>query len=178
MKSLFVVLTTVALAAAMATTGVAKNGGAGIYAIVDTVTFEPNNISPERIRISGLFAVPVRMSSGDYAPPKRGYLYFRTVPGREQAARKDWASLRSVAGTGEVVGFTDYWVPNPHDVNGNPHHSLQVTVHNERDAASPDDYPLSLPEFLSVTGGLVRAGNPAFDTIVMKQLKGVTAGRD
>jgi len=39
MKSLSVVLTTGALAAAMASTGAAKNGGAGIYAIVDTVTF-------------------------------------------------------------------------------------------------------------------------------------------
>ena len=172
MKSLFVVLTT-GLIAAMATTGVAKNGGAGIYAIVDTVTFEPSNISPERIRISGLFAVPVRMSSGEYAPPKHGYLYFRTVPGREQAARKDWAALRSLAGTGEVVGFTDYWVPDPHGANGNPHHSLEVTVHTQGNAAAAEDYPLSLPEFLSVGGGLVRAGHPAFDTIVMKQLKGV-----
>jgi hypothetical protein len=35
-----------------------------------------------------------------------------------------------------------------------------------------------LPEFLAVDGDLVRAGNPAFDTIVMKQLKGAMAGRD
>lgn len=178
MKSVFVLLTTAVLAATMATTGVAKNGGVGIYAIVGNVAFEPNKTSPERIRISGLFVVPIRMSSGDYAPPKRGFLYFRTVPGGETAARKDWTALTSVAGTGEVVGFTFYWVPNPHDPGGNPHHSLEVTVHNEGDAASPDDYPLSFDEVLSADSGLVKAGNPAFDTMVMKQLKGVAPRRD
>jgi hypothetical protein len=166
------------LTAAMSTTGIAKNGGVGIYAVVDKVAFEPDSTSPERVRIDGTFVVPIRMSSGNYAPPKRGFMYFKTVPGREDATRRDWAALTSVAGTGEVIGFAFYWVPNPNDPGGNPHHSLEVTVHSNGGAASPDDYPLSLAEVLSAENGIVKAGNPAFDTIILKQLKGVAAGRD
>jgi hypothetical protein len=177
-KSIVLLLTAGMLTAAMNTTGIAKNSGVGIYAIVDTVAFEPDKTSPERVRIDGVFVVPIRMSSGDYAPPKRGFLYFKTVPGREKAARRDWAALTSVAGTGEVIGFAYYWVPGPHDPGGNPHHSLEVTVHSNGSAASPADYPLSFAEVLSAENGIVKAGDPAFDNILIKQLKGVAAGRD
>jgi hypothetical protein len=117
-KSILPLLTAGMLTAAMSTTGIAKNGGVGIYAIVDKVTFEPDGASPERVRIDGTFVVPIRMSSGNYAPPKRGFLYFTTVPGREDAARRDWAAPTSVAGTGGVIGFAFYWVPNPRDPSG------------------------------------------------------------
>jgi hypothetical protein len=177
-KSIVPLLTAGMLTTAMNTTGIAKNGGVGIYAIVDNVAFEPDRTSPERVRIDGTFVVPIRMSSGNYAPPKRGFMYFQTVPGRENAARRDWAALTSVAGTGEVIGFAFYWVPNPHDPAGNPHHSLEVTVHSNGSAASPDDYPLSFAEVLTAENGIVKAGNRAFDTIVLKQLKEVAAGRD
>jgi hypothetical protein len=176
-KSIVPLLAAGLLTAAMNTTGIAKNGGVGIYAIVDKVAFEPDRASPERVRIDGTFVVPIRMSSGDYAPPKRGFLYFKTVHGRENAARRDWAALTSVAGTGEVIGFAYYWVPDPH-TGGNPHHTLEVTVHSSVGAASPDDYPLSFAEVLSGENGIVKAGHPAFDSIILKQLKGVAAGRD
>ena len=124
----------------------AKCATLGIYAIVDQVTFEPNERSPEFIRISGLFVVPVRLSSGAYHQPKKGYLYFRIRPEREEAIRKDWAQLKHFAGTGEVVAFAEYWVPNPNDPQGNPHHSLEVTVHAEGESSpTPDIYPIPLP---------------------------------
>jgi hypothetical protein len=174
MKSLLVSLTIGALATALTIRVVAKGtSGVGIYGVIDKVAFEPNATSPDRIRVSGLFVVPLRMSSGEYSPPQRGFLYFKIVPGHEQAARKDWAALTSVAGTGEAVGFTFYWVPNPLDPNGNPHRSLEVTVHNDGDAASPDDYPLAFDEVhRPAISGLVKPDNPAFDPIVMKQLDG------
>ena len=56
----------------------------GIYAIVDKVVFEPDEKSPERIRIWGVFVVPVLMSSGHYKEPQRGYLYFRIAPSEEE----------------------------------------------------------------------------------------------
>jgi hypothetical protein len=171
-KSIVPLLTAGMVTAAMTTTSIAKNGGVGIYAIVDKVAFEPDTSSPERVRIDGTFAVPIRMSSGDYAPPKRGFLYFKTAAGREHAARRDWAALTSVAGTGEVIGFAFYWVPDAH-TGGNPHHTLEVTVHRNGAAASPDDYPLSFAEVLPKENAIVKAGNPAFDTVVLKQLKGV-----
>jgi len=134
----------------------AKGNSIGIYAVVDQVTFDQDGPSPNTIRISGVFVLPVPMSSGDYKPPQRGYLYFRVPPGVEQAARarKDWAQLKTVAGTGRVVGFAFYWVPNPSDLYGNPHHSLEeVSVRTGGDAASPDVYPLSHPK------GVVQAGD-------------------
>jgi hypothetical protein len=128
---------------------VAKGVSVGIYAIVDQVTFEPNGSSPNFVRISGVFVVPVRMSSGSYQRPQKGYLYFRIAPGTEQATRRDWSELRAVAGSGKVVAFGDYWVPNPDDPQGNPHHSLEVTVHAEGDSATPEVYP--------IPGGVMKA---------------------
>jgi hypothetical protein len=119
----------------------AKNASTGIYAVVDQVTFESDGASPDLIRISGVFVVPV-FSSGQYKPPQRGHLYFRVRPGMEQAIRKDWNELKSFAGTGKVVGFGQYWVPNPADAQGNPHRSLEVTVHADKNFPSPESYPL------------------------------------
>jgi hypothetical protein len=95
---------------------IAKNASIGIYAIVDHVTFEPDSGMPNSVRISGIFVVP-----GSYVErqlpqsPERGYLYFRIGPGAEQAAQRDWSELKDLAGSGKVVGFGQYWVPNPDD---------------------------------------------------------------
>ena len=121
---------------------IAKNASIGIYAIVDQVTFEPETGPPHSVRISGIFVVPIPMSSGNYRSPQRGYLYFRIAPRTEQATRRDWSELKTLAGSGKVLGFGQYWVPNPDDPQGNPHHSLEVRVHAEGDLASPDVYPL------------------------------------
>jgi hypothetical protein len=106
------------------------------------------------------------MSSGEYQTPQRGYLYFRVSPGAEPAARKDWTQLKAVAGTGQVVGFAFYWVPNPSDPQGNPHHSLEVKVRSDGDAAPPDVYPIPHPK------GVVKAGDHdhAFDEKIGAQL--------
>jgi hypothetical protein len=77
---------------------IAKNASIGIYAIVDRVTFEPAAGPPDSVRISGVFVVPVPMSSGNYRSPQRGYLYFRIAPGTEQATRRDWSELKTLAG--------------------------------------------------------------------------------
>lgn len=88
-------------------------GKPGLYAIIDAVTFEPTERSAERIRISGIFIVPVAVSSGLHMAPLRGYLYLSLVPGVEPATKRDWADLAAVAGTGQVVGFGEYWVSQP-----------------------------------------------------------------
>jgi hypothetical protein len=125
----------------------AKNVSTGIYAIVDQVTFEPEGDAPKFIRISGVFVVPVSMSSGNYRNPRRGYLYFQSASGTEQATRRDWNKLKTFAGSGKVVGFGQYWVPNPNDPQGNPHHTYEVTIHAESDSTAPPDvYPIPKPE--------------------------------
>jgi hypothetical protein len=140
----------------------AKNGSIGIYAVIDEVKLAPDGPTPNLIRISGVFVVPVPMSSGSYKAPQRGCISFRIPSGVEQAARKDWEELKSVAGTGQVVGFAQYWVPNPDDPNGNPHHSLEIIVRSDSDTAPPDVYPLPNPK------GIVTYGDkddPDFDKI-------------
>lgn len=122
---------------------IAKSAGLGIYATVNQVTFEPNDSSPNEIRISGVFVVPVPMSSGDYRAPEKGCLYLRITPGTEELARRDWKQLKSVAGSDQVVAFGQYWVPSP-TTDGNPHHSLNVRVNGTCDSASPDFYPIPL----------------------------------
>jgi len=145
----------------------AKGSGVGIHAVIDQVTFDQDGPSPNAIRISGVFMVPVPMSSGAYQDPQRGFLYFRLASGDEQAVRKEWKQLRAVAGTGRVVGFTFYWVPNPGDPGGNPHHALEVSVHKNGEAASPEDYPLPFPD------GIVQSGEKGghFDERVVAEFQ-------
>ena len=143
----------------------AKRSTIGLYAIVDKVAFEPDENSPERIRIWGVFVVPVPMSSGQYQTPQRGYLYFRIEPGMEQVAKQEWSDLKNLAGTGQGIGFAQYWVANPADPSGNPHHSLEVQVYRDGDAAVPDVYPLPHVRGIVKTGD---KADPDFESIMTK----------
>ncbi len=168
-------LTLVAVASLLSLTSaslIAKNGTIGIYAIIDEVTFAPDGSSPNLIRMSGVFVVPVPMSSGMYKDPQSGYLYFRIPSGMEETTRREWNQLKTTVGTGQVVGFAQYWVPNPADPNGNPHRSLEVIVHRNNDEAPPDIYPLANPK------GIVKRGDkydPDFDKIAAR-LRSLNAG--
>jgi hypothetical protein len=104
----------------------------------------------------------VPLSSGCYKTPQRGYLYFRIPSGMEEPTRRDWNELKAVAGTGEVVGFAQYWVPNPNDPYGNPHHSLEVRVHSDGEVTSPEDYPLPHSRRVVKRGD---KSDPGFDRI-------------
>src|SRR2546426_894233 len=70
----------------------------GIYALVDKVVFEPSESNPERIQIWGAFAFA---AGYDYAydKPKRGFLYYKLNPAKKDTCLKEWADLKSVAGT-------------------------------------------------------------------------------
>jgi hypothetical protein len=112
------------------------SGPIGVYALVDTVAFEPNADRPERIRISGVFSVAVETpdNSTVYSAPQRGYLSF-TLPslpsGNQDLARREWADLRSVAGTRQVVGFGASW-------------GEKVRVRKpDEEAKAPDEYPIA-----------------------------------
>ena len=168
MKPAFASVAVVLLLSLVTAAVFAKSGTIGIYAVIDQVTFEPAGPSPNFIRISGVLVVPVPMSSGQYRSPQRGYLYFRIRPAMEQETRKDWYELKSIAGTGQVVGFAQYWVPNPSDSYGNPHRSLEITVRTDSDATPPDIYPLPNPK------GIVKHGDrddPDFDKIAAQLQK-------
>ena len=167
MKPIFVSFASVLLLSLTTAPALAKDCTIGIYGIIHRVTFEPGNATPSAIRIAGEFVVPVPVSTCGYQAPQRGYLYFRIRPGMEQAMRAEWNRLKAVAGTGRVVGFADYWVPNASDPMGNPHTSLDVRVHSFNDHAPPGAYPLPNSR------GVVERGDkadPAFSSIA-QQLK-------
>src|SRR5713226_2740826 len=119
MRPVLISVTVALLLLLISTSVIAKNATIAIYAVIDAVTFEPDGPLPNFIRISGVFVVPVPISSGQYKSPQRGYLYFRIPPGMEQATRKDWNELKTLAGTGRAVGFGQYWVRIPNDPEGN-----------------------------------------------------------
>ena len=103
----------------------------GVYARVDKVVLEPNATAPERIQISGAFALANKEDRNSYDSAQRGYLYFSCKPGKEEVCRKEWADLKAVAGTGQVIGFGGRSQPRPR-------------VRKAEDKlADPDEYPLN-----------------------------------
>jgi hypothetical protein len=77
----------------------------GIYGFVDRVVFEPNDAKPERIQVWGGFALAKAINRDDYHDADRGCLYFKLRAGEEEICRKEWADLKSVAGTSQIVAF-------------------------------------------------------------------------
>lgn len=142
----------------------AKRGTIGIFAIVESVEIQPQGEAPQRILIRGLFVVPEPMSSGNYQPPQRGYLYFKLPPGQQKLMMQEWRKLQALAGTGEVIGFAQYWqsVPDPANPSGNTNQALIVSVNREGDEAVLDNYPEPNAR------GMKRSGDrydPDFETI-------------
>jgi hypothetical protein len=103
----------------------------GIYALVEKVVLEPGEQAPERAQIWGVFALAQGQRGEAYQPPVRGYLYFSTAPGKEQLCRTEWADLKRLAGTGQIVGFGSRY-------------ELGVRVRRASEkAAAPDTYPIN-----------------------------------
>jgi hypothetical protein len=108
MKKLIPIIAILALAVPLT-----ASGPLGIYGIVERVVFEPNEQAPERLQLWGAFAYAD--GAGDQAlsvsAVKRGYIYFRLSTSDVAAQleidliRREWNDLKSVAGTGQAVGF-------------------------------------------------------------------------
>ena len=77
----------------------------GVYARVDKVVFEPNANAPERIQIWGAFALATKNDRNYYEPAQKGYLYFSLKPGSEDICKKEWADIKAVAGSNQVIAF-------------------------------------------------------------------------
>jgi hypothetical protein len=97
----------------------AASGPLAFYGIIEKVVFEPNEKEAERIQVWGAFAYVDGRSVDGHArtsPASRGYLYFKlrsSIPGfttdaQVELIKKEWADLKSVAGTGQAVGFGRY----------------------------------------------------------------------
>jgi hypothetical protein len=144
MKAVLCVLT---LAAGASVAGpLSASARVGVFAIIDDISFEPSEFRPGRIWITGVFAVPEPMSSGLHRAPERGHLYFSVNPDAPDAARRDWAALKQAAGTGNVVGFGQYWVPHEDSQGRIVNQSLEVQIQEYRSVAVPDPYPVPKTE--------------------------------
>jgi hypothetical protein len=105
-------LSVLSLAAVLAAGISATSGALGVYAIVERVVFEPDEAAPLRLQVWGSFAyveITGQSSGLTTSPARRGYMYFRlptgTRPAPVETVRTEWRDLKSVAGTGEAVGF-------------------------------------------------------------------------
>jgi hypothetical protein len=90
------------------------SGPAGVYGIVSKVVLEPNDKAPERIQIWGAFTLVDGgiASGGKTLTPQKGYLYFELdstmSPSQREAALKEWADFKAIAGTGQAVAFGQF----------------------------------------------------------------------
>jgi hypothetical protein len=120
-----------AAALAVCTAGAALRASdrVAVYARVDKVILEPSTSEPAAIQVWGVFSVAQAGNPNDYQPAARGYLYYR-LPSRVDLARREWADLQSVAGTGEIVAFGSRWegVPQVRRINDKPANPDQYTL--------------------------------------------------
>ena len=98
----FTLLIGVCLAAAVA--GLGASDRTAIYARVDKVVLEPGPAAPTAIQIWGVFSVAKPNDVNFYQDPAKGYLYFE-LAGKREAALKEWADFRQIAGSGGIVSF-------------------------------------------------------------------------
>jgi len=125
------------------------SGPAGCYAIVDKIILEPNESTPKRIQVWGMFSVADGKTGKAYLGPQAGYMYFELQAGQERPTLAEWSDLKKVAGTESVIAFGQ-----PYDWNG------RLRKASEK-VQSPDAYPIVNGITRVVTGqGLGSIDNP------------------
>src|SRR2546428_437433 len=167
-----------------------KSGTADIYALIEKVVLEPNDVAPERVQIWGAFAFdrpgnwtpPDFTRAQGYPPnqPGRGYLYFKlpAVETEARAARSEWAELKAIAGTGQAIAFgrINYvyfgMMRNQHetdfiDSNGFVFSAAgEESVRIRKESAPPHD-PVTYP----ASAGIVKLPNTGNFSVLLTQLK-------
>ena len=114
MKKLVGAVVIGAVAVAVGTVVHSASGQAQIIGVIERVVFEPNAEAPTRVQLWGAFTIgeyiPARGLTGWTGERKRGYLYFALPDDSThiENARREWADLKSVAGTKQAVAFA-YW---------------------------------------------------------------------
>src|SRR4029453_532112 len=99
------VLCSVMLVSAVAAIPINASVPLGVYAVVDKVIVEPGDTEPQRVQIWGTFALWEEGTGPGYRAPEKGYLYYSCAKEQLGICRNEWADLKSVAGTGQTVGF-------------------------------------------------------------------------
>jgi hypothetical protein len=106
----------------------------GAYALVDKVVLEPSKNNPTRIQVWGAFTFAKESAGDTYAAPVRGYLYYHLVEGKEDLCRKEWADMKRIAGSNQVIAMGSRY-----------ERSTLGSVRRASDKAEkPDSYPLGM----------------------------------
>ncbi len=118
---------------------------AGVWALIDSVSFEPEKGTPARIRIDGLFMVanvaPDFPAYPGYSVPKYGYMYYYCAEKQIDTCLMEWKELNSVAGSKDNCrGWGDNSLPS----NGTVRSDLYPP-------SKPDLYPIAMGVLLGVT---------------------------
>jgi hypothetical protein len=90
--------------ALMIAVGARGSDPVGIYALINKVVLEPKEGTPQRIQVWGVFVLASQRGN-HHTSPMRGYMDFKAVPGKEDVCRREWADLKTIAGTDTVVAF-------------------------------------------------------------------------
>ena len=103
------------VALAMSAVPVGTSDVVGIYCLVQRVVMTPDEAQPTSVQVWGACAsakggmayydAESGFEPGWYTAPFKGYLYYSAPAGREAVAAREWADLKRVAGTGEIVAF-------------------------------------------------------------------------
>ena len=160
------------------------SGPLGIYGIVEKVVFEPNEQSPERIQVWGAFAYvesSVVNQSLTISKPARGYLYFRLGGSADGLVRNEWADLKSVAGTGQAVGFGrwgyigGFGSLQPDAANTTPPYILERTGPNSATRTDlrvrPATEKPTAPALYQTDSGVVKLSATGSHAAIVEQLK-------
>lgn len=158
------------------------SGPLGIYGIVEKVVFEPNDKTPERVQVWGAFAyveTSVVGQSLTVSAAKRGYLYFRLGGASDTVVRNEWADLKSVAGTGEAVGFGRWGYIGgfgglqPDVTSRKPPYILERSPGNPLTdlRVRPAAEPPAGPALYQTDSGVVKLSESGSHAAIVKQLK-------
>jgi hypothetical protein len=120
----------VAVASMILTVGLQASDMVGVYGVVEKVVVEPADGPAQRIQIWGAFALSDQKSGSTYGPAQRGYLYYTCPQGKESVCRKEWADLKSLAGTNVGAGLGHRYEPTG-----------RIRKADEKPSA-PDVYPI------------------------------------
>jgi hypothetical protein len=150
------------------------SGLVGIFAIVEKVVFEPSERAPERIQIWGAFSfVNGGIDGSATSKPQRGYLYFRLPAGRGSsddalAVKMEWSDLKTVAGTGQAVGFGSWFYGGPFEGFERTPAGVRVRPGSEK----PAD-----PAVYSTDAGIIKLTDQGSHADIVRQLKAALGTR-
>jgi len=158
------------------------SGPLGIYGIVEKVVFEPNDKAPERVQVWGAFAyveTSIGSQSLTVSRPARGYLYFKLGGPSDTVVRNEWNDLKSVAGTGEAVGFGKWGYIGrfgglqPDTTSRNPPYILERSPGNPLTdlRVRPAAEPPAGPALYQTDSGVVKLSASGSHAAIVQQLR-------